>query len=117
MKLDSATITLVSVVCSLTYLRLAAGRIPGLRMDRAEIALVAAAAMLGAGALPNDLPRPDVPAPANDARHNPSSPRAPISDYQPAAPASVLSIPSRTRQTKFAKTRSAPLITDSVTLS
>jgi Na+/H+ antiporter NhaD/arsenite permease-like protein len=42
---------LVSTIFGLTYLALALGRVPGLRIDRAGIALVGAAAMLGCGAL------------------------------------------------------------------
>ncbi len=42
---------LVSTIFGLTYLGLALGEIPGLRIDRAGIALVGAAAMLGCGAL------------------------------------------------------------------
>ena len=47
----SASVPLVSTIFGLTYLGLAAGRIPGLRIDRAGIALVGAAAMLGTGVL------------------------------------------------------------------
>jgi Na+/H+ antiporter NhaD/arsenite permease-like protein len=43
--------TLVSVIFGLTYLGLALGKAPGLRMDRAGIALVGAAAMLACGVL------------------------------------------------------------------
>src|SRR5262245_16298198 len=39
------------VLFSLTYLALAAGRVPGLRMDRASIAFVGAVAMLVSGQL------------------------------------------------------------------
>lgn len=42
---------LVTTIFGLTYLALALGRVPGLRIDRAGIALVGAAAMLGCGAL------------------------------------------------------------------
>jgi Na+/H+ antiporter NhaD/arsenite permease-like protein len=42
---------LVSTIFGLTYLGLALGKIPGLRIDRAGIALVGAAAMLAAGVL------------------------------------------------------------------
>ncbi len=45
------SIPLVSTIFGLTYLALAIGRIPGLRTDRAGIALVGAAAMLGFGVL------------------------------------------------------------------
>ncbi len=48
---SSASVPLVSTIFGLTYLGLAAGRIPGLRIDRAGIALVGAAAMLGTGVL------------------------------------------------------------------
>jgi Na+/H+ antiporter NhaD/arsenite permease-like protein len=41
----------VSTIFTLTYLALALGRIPGLRIDRAGIALVGAAAMLACGVL------------------------------------------------------------------
>jgi Na+/H+ antiporter NhaD/arsenite permease-like protein len=41
----------VSLIFGLTYLALAVGRIPGLKIDRAGIALVGAAAMLGCGIL------------------------------------------------------------------
>ncbi len=47
----SASAPLVSTIFGLTYLGLAAGRIPGLRIDRAGIALVGAAAMLATGVL------------------------------------------------------------------
>jgi Na+/H+ antiporter NhaD/arsenite permease-like protein len=46
-----ASIPLVSTIFLLTYLALALGRIPGLRIDRAGIALVGAAAMLACGIL------------------------------------------------------------------
>jgi Na+/H+ antiporter NhaD/arsenite permease-like protein len=46
-----ASITSVSTIFLLTYLALALGRIPGLRIDRAGIALVGAAAMLSCGVL------------------------------------------------------------------
>jgi Na+/H+ antiporter NhaD/arsenite permease-like protein len=45
------SIPLVSTIFTLTYLALAVGRIPGLRIDRAGIALVGAAAMLACGVL------------------------------------------------------------------
>jgi Na+/H+ antiporter NhaD/arsenite permease-like protein len=45
------SIPLVSTIFGLTYLALALGRIPGLRIDRAGIALVGAAAMLACGVL------------------------------------------------------------------
>jgi len=47
----SATVPLVSTVFGLTYLALAVGKVPGLRIDRAGIALVGAAAMLACGVL------------------------------------------------------------------
>jgi Na+/H+ antiporter NhaD/arsenite permease-like protein len=47
----SASIPLVSTIFGLTYLALAVGKIPGLRTDRAGIALVGAAAMLAFGVL------------------------------------------------------------------
>jgi Na+/H+ antiporter NhaD/arsenite permease-like protein len=46
-----ASISLVSVIFALTYLGLALGEIPGLRIDRAGIALVGAAAMLASGVM------------------------------------------------------------------
>ena len=47
-----AVLWLTTVLFTLTYAGLALGRVPGLRMDRAGIALVGAAAMLVAGLLP-----------------------------------------------------------------
>ena len=47
----SIPIPLVSTIFGLTYLALAFGKVPGLRIDRAGIALVGAAAMLACGAL------------------------------------------------------------------
>jgi Na+/H+ antiporter NhaD/arsenite permease-like protein len=47
----SGMIPLVSTIFGLTYLGLAMGRVPGLRIDRAGIALVGAAAMLACGVL------------------------------------------------------------------
>jgi Na+/H+ antiporter NhaD/arsenite permease-like protein len=47
----SASIPLVSTIFGLTYLALALGKIPGLRIDRAGIAVVGAAAMLASGLL------------------------------------------------------------------
>ena len=47
----SASIPLVSTIFGLTYLGLAIGKVPGLRIDRAGIALVGAAAMLATGVL------------------------------------------------------------------
>jgi Na+/H+ antiporter NhaD/arsenite permease-like protein len=49
MTTDSGLLT--TAIFALTYFGLALGRIPGLRIDRAGIALVGAAAMLSAGAL------------------------------------------------------------------
>jgi Na+/H+ antiporter NhaD/arsenite permease-like protein len=46
------SIPLVSAIFGLTYLALAIGRVPGLRIDRAGIAMVGAVAMLGLGVLP-----------------------------------------------------------------
>jgi Na+/H+ antiporter NhaD/arsenite permease-like protein len=46
-----ASISLVSAIFGLTYLGLALGKIPGLRIDRAGIALVGAAAMMACGVL------------------------------------------------------------------
>jgi Na+/H+ antiporter NhaD/arsenite permease-like protein len=46
-----ASIPLVATIFILTYIALALGRIPGLRIDRAGIALVGAAAMLACGVL------------------------------------------------------------------
>ena len=51
MTTPSASIPLVSTIFGLTYLALAIGKIPGLRIDRAGIALVGAAAMLACGVL------------------------------------------------------------------
>ena len=51
MTTPSASIPLVSTIFGLTYLALALGKIPGLRIDRAGIALVGAAAMLACGVL------------------------------------------------------------------
>jgi Na+/H+ antiporter NhaD/arsenite permease-like protein len=47
----SVSVPLVSTIFGLTYLALAIGKIPGLRIDRAGIALVGAAAMLACGVL------------------------------------------------------------------
>ena len=47
----SASIPLVSTIFGLTYLGLALGKFPGLRIDRAGIALVGAAGMLACGVL------------------------------------------------------------------
>ncbi len=47
-----AAISLVMTIFGLTYLALAVGKVPGLRIDRAGIALVGAAAMLAFGVLP-----------------------------------------------------------------
>src|SRR6476660_5539522 len=47
----AASIPLVSSIFGLTYVALALGKVPGLRIDRAGIALVGAAAMLACGAL------------------------------------------------------------------
>ena len=47
---ESGTL-LATIIFALTYLGLALGKIPGLRMDRAGIALVGAAAMLACGVL------------------------------------------------------------------
>lgn len=47
----SPSIPLVSTIFGLTYLALAIGKVPGLRIDRAGIAMVGAAAMLGFGVL------------------------------------------------------------------
>ncbi len=51
MTTHSASISLVSTIFGLTYLALALGKIPGLRIDRAGIALVGAAAMMACGVL------------------------------------------------------------------
>lgn len=51
MTLPSASICLVSTIFGLTYVALALGTVPGLRIDRSGIALVGAAAMLAAGVL------------------------------------------------------------------
>jgi Na+/H+ antiporter NhaD/arsenite permease-like protein len=47
----SASIPLVSTIFGLTYLALAVGKLPGLRIDRAGIALVGSAVMLACGVL------------------------------------------------------------------
>ncbi|AGA26536.1 anion transporter [Singulisphaera acidiphila] len=49
--MQTASIPVVSTLFGLTYLALALGKIPGLRIDRAGIALVGAAAMLACGAI------------------------------------------------------------------
>ena len=46
-----ASIPLVSTIFGLTYLALAAGKVPGLKIDRSGIALVGAAAVLACGVL------------------------------------------------------------------
>ena len=46
---DPASIAVVTTIFGLTYFGLAIGEIPGLRIDRAGIALVGAAAMLACG--------------------------------------------------------------------
>lgn len=51
MPTPSSSISLVSTIFGLTYLALALGKVPGLRIDRAGIALVGASAMLGCGVL------------------------------------------------------------------
>ncbi len=51
MTIPSASIPLVSTIFGLTYLALAIGKIPGLKIDRAGIALVGAAAMLAFGVI------------------------------------------------------------------
>ena len=48
---SSASIPLVSTIFGLTYLALAVGKVPGLRIDRAGIALVGSAVMLACGVL------------------------------------------------------------------
>jgi Na+/H+ antiporter NhaD/arsenite permease-like protein len=48
---QAPSIHLVSIIFALTYFGLALGEIPGLRIDRAGIALVGAAAMLASGVL------------------------------------------------------------------
>jgi Na+/H+ antiporter NhaD/arsenite permease-like protein len=47
----SPSIPLVSTIFGLTYLALAIGKVPGLRIDRSGIAMVGAAAMLASGVL------------------------------------------------------------------
>jgi Na+/H+ antiporter NhaD/arsenite permease-like protein len=49
--MNPASIPLVSTIFGLTYLALAIGRVPGLRIDRSGIALVGAAGMLAFGVL------------------------------------------------------------------
>ena len=51
MTAPSASIPLVSTIFGLTYLALAVGKVPGLRTDRAGIALVGSAVMLACGVL------------------------------------------------------------------
>ncbi|SIN98197.1 transporter, YbiR family [Singulisphaera sp. GP187] len=51
MTTSSSSVPLVSTIFGLTYLALALGKIPGLRIDRAGIALVGATAMLACGVL------------------------------------------------------------------
>jgi Na+/H+ antiporter NhaD/arsenite permease-like protein len=51
MTTHAASTPLVSTIFGLTYLALALGKVPGLRIDRAGIALVGAAAMLACGVL------------------------------------------------------------------
>ena len=48
---DQATLWLTAALFTLTYIALAFGRVPGLRMDRAGIALVGATLMLVTGAV------------------------------------------------------------------
>ncbi len=49
--IHTTSIPLVSTIFSLTYVALALGKVPGLRIDRAGIALVGAAVMLACGVL------------------------------------------------------------------
>src|SRR4051812_6828311 len=49
--MHTASSSVVSTIFGLTYLGLAIGSVPGLRIDRAGIALVGAAAMLASGAV------------------------------------------------------------------
>ncbi len=51
MSTSQTNLALVSTIFGSTYLALAMGRVPGLKMDRAGIALVGAAAMLACGVL------------------------------------------------------------------
>jgi len=51
MTRDTASTSLVTTIFALTYLGLAIGKVPGLRIDRAGIALVGAAAMMVFGVL------------------------------------------------------------------
>src|SRR3954447_7794238 len=51
MTTGPVSIPMVTTIFGLTYLALALGKVPGLRIDRAGIALVGAAAMLGGGVL------------------------------------------------------------------
>ena len=50
-EMPHGSIPVVSTIFGLTYLALAIGKVPGLRVDRAGIALVGAAAMMAAGVL------------------------------------------------------------------
>ena len=51
LTVPSASVPLVSTIFGVTYLGLAIGKVPGLRIDRAGIALVGAAAMIATGVL------------------------------------------------------------------
>ncbi len=51
MSVPASSIPLVSTIFGVTYLALAAGKVPGLRIDRAGIALVGASVMLACGVL------------------------------------------------------------------
>jgi Na+/H+ antiporter NhaD/arsenite permease-like protein len=46
--------TLVTVLFALTYIGMAVGRVPGLRIDRSAIAMIAAVLLVAAGAVPSD---------------------------------------------------------------
>jgi Na+/H+ antiporter NhaD/arsenite permease-like protein len=47
-------ITFVTVLFVLTYVGMAVGRVPGLRIDRSAIAMIAAVLLVAAGAMPSD---------------------------------------------------------------
>jgi di/tricarboxylate transporter len=49
-----ATTSVVVFVFALTYLGMALGRIPGLRVDRSGIAMIAAVLLVVLGAIPSD---------------------------------------------------------------
>lgn len=46
--------SLITVLFALTYVGMAAGRVPGLKVDRTGIAMIAAVVLVAAGAMPAD---------------------------------------------------------------